>query len=1241
MLQRKGYLFLLLILSCHGGLSYAAGSDWSIRAFRTSDGLAYEVVRDVALSPDQTTVWMATWGGGISRFQGTEWTTLNKSDGLPSDSVRSVLVEKSGMVWIGTDGGIACYDGEQITTFLTTNTEGLPNHRIYSIHHIQNELWFTTADGYLVATQADLPAGQRRTWRTLAGPSITQGNAIRDILMARDGRIWLACSRTGILYSDDGGAVWTPSLMEANVEGSFHGIAQSMDGAIWATGGPSLIRHNGNNWERSHLDREMTTCVAVTPEGEIFVGTSAGLFVFRKDDWELIVIDKEDPEQYIECVVPLKDGSVWVGTRQGVFRLSKPSWTSYTRTSEGVNLFFDTLSACQDFPPLAMDTKGSLVRFNGKDWVPFLHLLDTKTSIRYFITPPREGRIWVLTPTCVFQCTLDPPAINRRVLLPPNVPPRNLYEEAEGRLWLLTNTGIFDLEGDTWRPQPLDPDYKRAQTYCLVKDDSGGYWVGIEDRVEYWKDGQIQVYPAEGDLFPGLPPLQSISKARDGRLFFATSSTGIMILQGEQWKHITSRDGLLSNRIRCVFEAADGALWVGNRDNWISCLRNGRWTSFRLSDGIPPASILTFGESSDGSIWAVAQGNCLLRYQRDFSPPNTILQAQDTELNPGEVGFFSFGGRDTWDKTLPEDLEYSWRIAAVDKVNSERGWSPYTSSTLALTPRLKPGRYFFQVRAIDKDGNVDAAPASISILVHPPIWRQAAFAIPVALLSLVALLALALGFAKHLSMRKSEEKYRNLVDDALTVIIKWNASGEITFWNEYAEQVFGYTREDVLGRPVIGTILPDEAGAREKLEEITRTLLTQTGGPVQRHLDNITRDGATIHMSWTYRPIFGDNRALLEVHAFGVDTTEQYRAEQALAESEEMHRTLVERATDAIFIVQDGRIHYANPRLPTILGYSQEEVLGAPIERFISASEKEQILLNYQRRLAGEDLPGSYETILIDRQGRRVDVELCAALISHKGHPATLVLIHDITQRKAAQEAAMRASRMEATATLAGGIAHDFNNLMVGVLGYTDLLRLEFKNREDVMRMLDRIGRSAERAGELARQMLAYARGGKYQPRQIDLNKIIRDTVKMLSRDIPDRIRIEQVLISEIPTIEADAAQMTEIVSGLLNNSVEAIDGKGTITLETGTIQVSSDTVFGEVLLFPGLYVHLTVSDSGRGMDKTTLSRIFEPFFTTKFQGRGLGLSAVYGIVKNHGGDIIVCSEVERGTVFKVFLPVK
>lgn len=1243
MLPKLGHFITIFFLIFQGMTPCAEGAGWMVRAFHTEDGLAYSVVRDITLSQDQTTAWMATWGGGVSSLAGSEWETIDRSKGLPSDSVRAVWIEKSGAVWIGTDNGIVLYDRQHITTFSTTNTEGLPDHRIHTIHRIKKtELWFSTVDGYLIATQADLPAGSQRTWCTIVGPEITQGNAIRDVVEDHQGRIWLACSRTGVLVSNDGGATWTQSVPSVQRDSSFHGMTETKNGVIWAVGGKAVLRYNGTWWEGIPVPAEMTTCVASTPEGDLILGTNGGLFVFREGNWDQFILDPEYPQQYIECVAPLADGSIWVGARQGAYRLSPPSWMVYTKTTGNVDLIDDALTARVGCPVLSLDKKGNLVRFENQGWVPLLHLLEGKDLVQAALTTPQEGKVWVLCSTAAYHCDLETPSIKRRVAIPAEIPPRKLYEEPDGTLWLLAENGIFKLQGDLWIPHPTLEASNRNQTYCMEKDDSGGYWFGIEDRVEYWKEGKrIQVFPAEGEMFPGLPPIQSLFKDQKGKLYFATSTTGIKILDGNKWSQISAHEGLLSSRIRSVYKARDGALWVGHRDSWISCGRQGHWSNYRLSEGVPPGSVSYLGESDDGSIWASLERTAIIRYRRDLSPPNTTILSQDTELNPGEVGFFSFGGMDAWNKTETGNLEFSWRIVPVDMDSSETGWSSYSQTNLTLTPRLDPGNYLFQVRAIDLDGNEDPTPASVSLKVLPPLWRQSGFMIPVAFLSLVALLALSIGFRKHLALRKSGERYRNLVDDALTVIIKWNAKGEITFWNEYAERIFGFSREEILGHPVIGSILPEDPWAHAHLDNINQILLSKPSEPVQLHHENIRRDGAGIHMSWTYRPIFSDDGSLLEVHAFGVDTTEQFNAEQALSESEEKYRTLVERASDAIFIVQEGTIKYANPRLAAMLGYSPDETVGLALETFIHEIERERIISNYYRRSAGEDLPSSYETAFVDKQGRRIDVEIRVGLISYQGRQATFVLAHDITQRKAAQEAAMRSSRMEATATLAGGIAHDFNNLMVGVLGYTDLLRVEFQDREDVMRMLDRIGKSAERAGELARQMLAYARGGKYQPRKIDLNKIIRDTLKMLARDIPDRIHLESILANDLPAVVADPAQMTEVIAGLLNNAVEAIAEKGTIVLETGSLFISSSSEFGDTALLPGPYVCLTVTDSGSGMDSATLTRIFEPFFTTKFQGRGLGLSAVYGIAKNHGGEILAYSEKGRGSIFKVFIPAK
>ncbi|MBN1581511.1 MAG: response regulator, partial [Anaerolineae bacterium] len=232
-----------------------------------------------------------------------------------------------------------------------------------------------------------------------------------------------------------------------------------------------------------------------------------------------------------------------------------------------------------------------------------------------------------------------------------------------------------------------------------------------------------------------------------------------------------------------------------------------------------------------------------------------------------------------------------------------------------------------------------------------------------------------------------------------------------------------------------------------------------------------------------------------------------------------------------------------------------------------------------------------------------------------------------------------------ATATLAGGIAHDFNNLMTGVLGNAEMLKMDLADQEDQVDQPDRhdriemlaaISDSARRAAKLTQQLLAYARGGKYQPQVVDLNGIVQMILQAQARIAPSEIHVEVDAASDLWYIEADSAQMSEVVFNLFTNAVEAIESSGRIDIATGNRVVNE----GEVAdLEPGRYVCLSVRDTGRGMSEEAQSRLFEPFFTTKFQGRGMGLAAAYGIVTNHGGHIRVESEKGCGATFEVYLP--
>lgn len=239
--------------------------------------------------------------------------------------------------------------------------------------------------------------------------------------------------------------------------------------------------------------------------------------------------------------------------------------------------------------------------------------------------------------------------------------------------------------------------------------------------------------------------------------------------------------------------------------------------------------------------------------------------------------------------------------------------------------------------------------------------------------------------------------------------------------------------------------------------------------------------------------------------------------------------------------------------------------------------------------------------------------------------------------RRTAEARAM-AARMEATATLAAGVAHDFNNLMTGVMANSEVLRRDLAADPQAAQTIDTIIECADRGGRLAQQLLAFARGGKYQPVVVDLNAVVRDTLRVEAHTRAAGITLETALADDLLPVEADATQLSQVVSNLHRNSVEALDGAGRISIATRNVdQGARPPALAD--LPDGAHVALSVTDSGPGMTEDTRARIFEPFFTTKAGGRGMGLAATYGIVAHHGGQIDVQSAPGSGTTFTVYLP--
>ncbi len=361
--------------------------------------------------------------------------------------------------------------------------------------------------------------------------------------------------------------------------------------------------------------------------------------------------------------------------------------------------------------------------------------------------------------------------------------------------------------------------------------------------------------------------------------------------------------------------------------------------------------------------------------------------------------------------------------------------------------------------------------------------------------------------------------------------------------------------------------------------------------------------------------------------------------EQKLRDSEEKYRLVVENANDAIFIIQDGIIKFPNRRLAEFSGYSKDELTKVPFTSFVHEDDREMVLERYKKRIKGENVPATYTFRGINKKGEIVIVEITAMLIEWEGKPATLNFLRDITQQKKLEEQLFQSQKMETIGTLAGGIAHNFNNLLMGILGNTSLMLMKVDALHPFYDKLKAIERLVEDGADLTRQLIGFARGGKYNVKPLDINKLIKDTSEMFGMTRKD-ITIYKNLEENINTVEADKSQIEQVLLNIYINAWQAMPSGGNIYIETKNISINEEESI-TYNIKPGEYIKISITDTGIGMDEATKQRVFEPFFTTRGlgEGNGLGLASAYGIIKNHGGTINVYSEKGHGATFSIYLP--
>lgn len=366
---------------------------------------------------------------------------------------------------------------------------------------------------------------------------------------------------------------------------------------------------------------------------------------------------------------------------------------------------------------------------------------------------------------------------------------------------------------------------------------------------------------------------------------------------------------------------------------------------------------------------------------------------------------------------------------------------------------------------------------------------------------------------------------------------------------------------------------------------------------------------------------------------------QRVQIETDLQELGQKYKLIFDKARDAIFIIQNDVIRFANRRARTVLGYTDEELSTTAIAELIHPKDRNLVASRHLKKLKGQKVPGTHSFRVISKTGKEIWVEHTAVRVNWEGQPATLNFVRNITKKRKLDAQLQFTARLEAIGTLAGGIAHAFNNLLMGIQGHTSLQLLDIDSKHPHYTTLKKVENAIQEGAELTKQLMGYARKGRYRSRSIAINEIIENTSRTFQK-MKKEITIHRALTQRPHAIEADQGQMEQMLLNLYINAADAMPDGGDIYLKTKNV-THRDIKSNLYEPRPGKYVMVTVSDEGLGMDKKIQHRIFDPFFTTKKSGKGtgLGLASVYGIVKSHDGYINAQSKKGRGTTFFIYLP--
>lgn len=488
---------------------------------------------------------------------------------------------------------------------------------------------------------------------------------------------------------------------------------------------------------------------------------------------------------------------------------------------------------------------------------------------------------------------------------------------------------------------------------------------------------------------------------------------------------------------------------------------------------------------------------------------------------------------------------------------------------------------------------------------------------------------------------KSEAKYRELVQNANSIILRMDTKGNIRFFNEFAQVFFGYTEDYCLGRNVVGTIVPEKDSSGHDLTAMIKDIGKHPERYTHNENENMRRDGERVWVAWTNKAIYDDRGHIVEILCIGNDITARKQMEEALADEKERLRVTLRSIGEGV-IASDAKdkIVLINKVAEELTGWSQNTAIGRPVHEVFHIINKETgkpCEYLFQKMLeTGSVTNIDRDTILIAKDGtERLIDDSCAPILDKKSSIIGVIFVfRDITDKQKMEQELLKVQKLESIGILAGGIAHDFNNLLTGIMGNISLAQINSTSPDKVRARLQESEHGCLRAKDLTMQLLTFSKGGKPVKKTLCLPELLTGCSKFALSG--SNVKCRFFMPDDLWPVEADKGQLNQVINNLLINADQAMPEGGIIELHGENIILKEKE---HPSLVEGKYAKISITDNGCGISKRNLSKIFDPYFSSKQNGSGLGLASVYSIIKRHKGHITAESEPGSGTTITTYLP--